>query len=463
MQIAQADIKSPEVSREVVNAALEAVICSDVFQGSLRLQEFLRYVVERSLDQHGGRIPAKLIAEDVYRRAPGAGAESDNVVRVDAGRLRRRLEQYYATTGQNDPIIIHIDSGGYSPRFEIRELPEIVDAGRSRQSQKYQRLGLAAAVVAGLAIVGGVGYNVSFGSGSSHFKVEIDEVTHYAPVSEDGRILERQALLESSAAALQAVNLAEQARDMIFPIPEIERVKLVADMFHLATKKDETYYGGYAGRAQCLAAIALFSPPGKQRQTLLAEAAMMADKAMDLDPTKSWSQAAAAWVAYVDGDYETATRMSKRALSISPDDGHILGFHSVISLNTGDFEGALRAADPSRLTRDDSDRLVTRNIYGAASFHVGEYEQAILAFNTASGKGAPVSVLSIAYLAASYQSLGNTSEALRYVQFLSETWPNFPAHIVFRQLFQDPKHANNIIVRLTEGGGTPPTMNLAEK
>ena len=159
---------------------------------------------------------------------------------------------------------------------------------------------------------------------------------------------------------------------MIFPMFETERVKLVADLFHLAIKKDETYFGGYAGRAQCLAAIALLSPPGEHRQALLTEANMRAEKAVDLDPTASWSQSTAAWVAYVGADYAKATRMSKRALSISPEDAHILDFHAIISFFTGDFNGALDAVDPSRQRSENTGRLINLNIYGAVSFHFGQ-------------------------------------------------------------------------------------------
>ena len=96
---------------------LARILASPAFAKSERLRDFLTYIVEESLAGRGELIVGKTIAEDVYGRAPEDG--SDNIVRVDARRLRRHLSDYYASQGSNDPLRIHVDSGGYSPRFEF--------------------------------------------------------------------------------------------------------------------------------------------------------------------------------------------------------------------------------------------------------------------------------------------------------------------------------------------------------
>ena len=45
-------------------------------------------------------------------------AQTDPVVRIEAGRIRRALERYYLTAGQNDAIVITIPKGGYVPVFK---------------------------------------------------------------------------------------------------------------------------------------------------------------------------------------------------------------------------------------------------------------------------------------------------------------------------------------------------------
>ena len=92
--------------------------CSDVFDNSPRLQEFLSYIVNESLAGRGDTIKGKTISADVYGADLSSDASEKNLVRVEAGRLRRALSAYYAEAGQNDPIRIYVDTGGYNPRFE---------------------------------------------------------------------------------------------------------------------------------------------------------------------------------------------------------------------------------------------------------------------------------------------------------------------------------------------------------
>ncbi len=90
-----------------------------MFTGASRLGDLLEYVVRQNLADPSRKILAKTIAEEVYDRSPDLDTDRHNIVRVDAGRLRRRLAEYFAGPGQDDPIVIHIDPGGYVPRYEI--------------------------------------------------------------------------------------------------------------------------------------------------------------------------------------------------------------------------------------------------------------------------------------------------------------------------------------------------------
>jgi len=157
MEIPATDGNDAPISKEECEAALRSVTGSDTFQGSARLQEFLTYVVECSLSGDGSRIRAKTIAEDVYGRSLGTTDDNENVVRVDAGRLRRRLDMYYLKKGQFDPVIIKIDPGGYEPRFERQttiSATRSTDRPRNFRSLVFGALGATAAVaVAGVALL----------------------------------------------------------------------------------------------------------------------------------------------------------------------------------------------------------------------------------------------------------------------------------------------------------------------
>ncbi len=105
----------PETSKR---QALAGVLGDTHFDGSDRLRSFLTYVVEEELAGRGGDIRGKTIAQDVYDRDTTEGVDPENVVRVDARRLRQLLELYYEGAGKGDPVRLHIDTGGYRPRFQ---------------------------------------------------------------------------------------------------------------------------------------------------------------------------------------------------------------------------------------------------------------------------------------------------------------------------------------------------------
>jgi hypothetical protein len=81
--------------------------------------QFLELVVENSLS---GGVPLKetAIGAQVFGRALDYDSSVEPIVRVEARRLRQKLQQYYEREGATDPVVIHLPKGGYMPEFEIR-------------------------------------------------------------------------------------------------------------------------------------------------------------------------------------------------------------------------------------------------------------------------------------------------------------------------------------------------------
>jgi TolB-like protein len=104
-----------------IRAAVDRVIASSVFARSPQLGAFLRFVVEAVLHGKADRIKAYTIGVEVLRRDTGFDPQADPIVRVEATRLRRALERYYAGPGAADPIIVDLPRGSYVPTFRRRE------------------------------------------------------------------------------------------------------------------------------------------------------------------------------------------------------------------------------------------------------------------------------------------------------------------------------------------------------
>jgi adenylate cyclase len=106
-------------SASEVRAALDRILASRCFQQAGRASDFLRFVVEQTLQGGGQRLKGYTIGVEVFGRPADFDAQSDALVRVEAGRLRRRLVEYYASDGAADPIRIELPRGTYAVEYEF--------------------------------------------------------------------------------------------------------------------------------------------------------------------------------------------------------------------------------------------------------------------------------------------------------------------------------------------------------
>jgi adenylate cyclase len=90
------------------------------------------------------------IAVEVFEKPDTFDAQSDPLVRVEAGRLRRRLVEYYHGDGESDPVRIELPRGGYAPMFSYVPVPAPAPTpGKpARRRNRVARRLLAAALVA---------------------------------------------------------------------------------------------------------------------------------------------------------------------------------------------------------------------------------------------------------------------------------------------------------------------------
>jgi tetratricopeptide (TPR) repeat protein len=110
-----------KLSAEDCRAAAARVLASSAFQASPNLAAFLRFVVEATLSGQADRIKGYTIGTEALGRGRDFDPQTDPIVRVEAGRLRRTLYSYYANGGANDQIVIALPIGSYVPTFTWRE------------------------------------------------------------------------------------------------------------------------------------------------------------------------------------------------------------------------------------------------------------------------------------------------------------------------------------------------------
>ncbi len=111
--------QSAPATEEQVREELSRVLASHEFRASKRSQEFLRYVVENTLQGHGDMLKERTIGIEVFGRPTSYDPSDDATVRVKAGEVRKRLGLYYSDHGSRNPVHIELPSGTYIPEFHL--------------------------------------------------------------------------------------------------------------------------------------------------------------------------------------------------------------------------------------------------------------------------------------------------------------------------------------------------------
>jgi adenylate cyclase len=153
---------SSKPSTSEVRDALERILASHCFQQAGRASDFLRFVVEQTLAGNGQRLKGYTIGVEVFGRPADFDAQSDALVRVEAGRLRRRLVEYYASEGAADPVRIHLPRGTYAVEYELAGTAEQAlpppapppgEVAHSSQPWRFTALALGALLVAAVGVI----------------------------------------------------------------------------------------------------------------------------------------------------------------------------------------------------------------------------------------------------------------------------------------------------------------------
>jgi len=157
---------SREEQTEVV-----AVLQSGIFQRAPLLENFFRYICDQYFDGQSDRIKEYSIAVEALGRPAAFDPKKDSIVRVEAHRLRKRLQDYYQGPGAGHAIHIVIPNGQYAPQFvacettegfeqvemlspqaDIQEPPEAIETP-AHHRERPRWLLIAGALLAGILLV----------------------------------------------------------------------------------------------------------------------------------------------------------------------------------------------------------------------------------------------------------------------------------------------------------------------
>jgi len=126
-----------------IRSQLDLILRSRAFIQSHRIRRFLQFVVEESLLGQPHRLKEYLIGLEVFDRREAFDPRVDSIVRVEARRLRYKLDEYYRTEGREDAIRIILRKGSYIPIFEYRSASNGITPSSARRSLELSLCSLA--------------------------------------------------------------------------------------------------------------------------------------------------------------------------------------------------------------------------------------------------------------------------------------------------------------------------------
>lgn len=144
------------IGEERVREQLAKILASKEFENSERLCRFLQFGVEALLRGEQDQVKEYLIGKMVFDRNADYDPRIDPIVRVEARRLRKKLDDYYVGVGALDVVRIQVPKGSYVPEIQLVEsspgVPLLEESKGARgQSWKWIAIGLGCFVVIAVA------------------------------------------------------------------------------------------------------------------------------------------------------------------------------------------------------------------------------------------------------------------------------------------------------------------------
>lgn len=125
------------LDRTLIQSEIEKLVNSPVLHGSESLCKLLRYVAQHALDHPGAPLKEYQIATEVFGRQDSFDPQLDSMVRVQAGRLRAKLAEYYSgEAAAEDPVIVDLPKGTYVLAFHPR-VPGAKNHSTPGQDQRH--------------------------------------------------------------------------------------------------------------------------------------------------------------------------------------------------------------------------------------------------------------------------------------------------------------------------------------
>lgn len=112
-----------EVQKNQLESCLFKIQSCTLFRTAPRQYRFLKYLLDHTITDKNNRLKGYTIAVEVFDRPADFDPGIDSIVRVEAGKLRAKLREYYEDHGQQDEVRFMLPKGSYCLEVSYHKNP----------------------------------------------------------------------------------------------------------------------------------------------------------------------------------------------------------------------------------------------------------------------------------------------------------------------------------------------------
>ena len=403
-------LSTPDIPATEIRSQLEKISAGPELENSPRLVELLNYIGEEYLAGRADRIKGFTIGQAIYKADLNFDPESNSIVRVEMGRLRRRLAEYYLSSGRTDPIVVDIPKGSYAPKFTLN--PQVseeikLSPPEKRKTLAFNKRWLMAGAL-GLAILLALQWR------------------YYNPLEHSATGETNQDKTQKYMQDSEAKILFRQAFALLMPPEDGARLIASRNLFQRVIELDSGLAHGYAGKSMTFSFHLLFlkseSPADDLRQAMT-----LAESAVRVDPAYPVGFAALAFAQALADDSAGALTSVRRVLAIRPHQASSNTIAAIALILSAESSRAIELLTEALRLNPDEPRTPFLNLLGVAQYLNGDFSGAAASMEENLARRGPGGPHMDTFLAAAYAQMGKNFEAQAIIEKIQRTEPDYPA------------------------------------
>jgi hypothetical protein len=108
---------------QMLEAQVQRILHSDELRTSEVLRQLLKYLMEKALSGDADQLKEYTVAIDGLGKSSNYDPQHNSAVRIQVGRLRQKLAEYYRGEGKDDTVLIDLPKGRFKLTCELRSTP----------------------------------------------------------------------------------------------------------------------------------------------------------------------------------------------------------------------------------------------------------------------------------------------------------------------------------------------------